>query len=81
MLVGTGNCVRRETVAQGIVAAPAFLGLLPKARNFGKQLVAGMKPRAASRFPRGRRLCGGLARRLCLVRASCHRLAEYPAGE
>jgi hypothetical protein len=38
-LVGTGKLRPRETVAQGIAAAPeAFLGLL-KGRNFGKQLV------------------------------------------
>jgi NADPH-dependent curcumin reductase CurA len=38
-LVGTGKLKPRETVAQGIAAAPeAFLGLL-KGRNFGKQLV------------------------------------------
>ncbi|MDP3357035.1 MAG: NADP-dependent oxidoreductase [Polaromonas sp.] len=38
-LVGTGELKPRETVAQGIAAAPdAFLGLL-KGRNFGKQLV------------------------------------------
>lgn len=38
-LVGTGKLRPRETVAQGIDAAPdAFLGLL-KGRNFGKQLV------------------------------------------
>ncbi|MDP2817659.1 MAG: NADP-dependent oxidoreductase [Polaromonas sp.] len=39
MLVGTGKLKPRETVAQGIAAAPeAFLGLL-KGKNFGKQLV------------------------------------------
>ncbi|MDO8373719.1 MAG: NADP-dependent oxidoreductase [Polaromonas sp.] len=38
-LVGTGKLKPRETVAQGIAAAPeAFLGLL-KGKNFGKQLV------------------------------------------
>ncbi|MBV8620586.1 MAG: NADP-dependent oxidoreductase [Curvibacter sp.] len=38
-LVGSGKLRPRETVAQGIEAAPeAFLGLL-KGRNFGKQLV------------------------------------------
>ncbi|MES2688364.1 MAG: NADP-dependent oxidoreductase [Pseudomonadota bacterium] len=38
-LVGTGKLTPRETIAQGIAAAPeAFLGLL-KGRNFGKQLV------------------------------------------
>ena len=38
-LVGTGKLRPRESVAQGIEAAPeAFLGLL-KGRNFGKQLV------------------------------------------
>ena len=38
-LVATGTLKYRETVAQGIGAAPdAFLGLL-KGRNFGKQLV------------------------------------------
>jgi NADPH-dependent curcumin reductase CurA len=38
-LVATGKLRYRETVAQGIAAAPeAFLGLL-KGRNFGKQLV------------------------------------------
>jgi NADPH-dependent curcumin reductase CurA len=38
-LVGSGQMKYRETVAQGIEAAPqAFLGLL-KGRNFGKQLV------------------------------------------
>ncbi|MES2633678.1 MAG: NADP-dependent oxidoreductase [Pseudomonadota bacterium] len=38
-LVGTGKLRPRESIAQGIEAAPeAFLGLL-KGRNFGKQLV------------------------------------------
>jgi NADPH-dependent curcumin reductase CurA len=38
-LVATGQLKYRETVAQGIEAAPkAFLGLL-QGRNFGKQLV------------------------------------------
>jgi hypothetical protein len=38
-LVATGRMKYRETIAQGIEAAPeAFLGLL-KGRNFGKQLV------------------------------------------
>ena len=38
-LVATGKLKYRETVAQGIEAAPeAFIGLL-KGRNFGKQLV------------------------------------------
>ena len=38
-LVGTGKLKPRESVAQGIEAAPeAFLGLL-KGRNFGKQVV------------------------------------------
>ena len=38
-LVATGQLRARESVAQGIEAAPeAFLGLL-KGRNFGKQLV------------------------------------------
>ena len=38
-LVATGKLKYRETVAQGLEAAPeAFLGLL-KGRNFGKQLV------------------------------------------
>jgi NADPH-dependent curcumin reductase CurA len=38
-LVGTGKLRPRESVAQGIAAAPeAFLGML-KGRNFGKQLV------------------------------------------
>jgi NADPH-dependent curcumin reductase CurA len=39
-LVGSGRFRPRESVAQGLVAAPeAFLGLL-KGRNFGKQLVS-----------------------------------------
>lgn len=39
MMVATGKLKYRETMAQGIEAAPeAFLGLL-KGRNFGKQLV------------------------------------------
>ena len=39
MLVGTGKLKYRESIAEGIAAAPeAFLGLL-KGRNFGKQLV------------------------------------------
>ena len=39
MMVGTGKLKPRETIAQGIEAAPeAFLGLL-KGKNFGKQLV------------------------------------------
>lgn len=39
MLVGTGKLKFRESVAQGIAAAPeAFIGLL-KGQNFGKQLV------------------------------------------
>ncbi len=39
MLVGTGKLRPRETIAQGLEAAPeAFLGLL-KGKNFGKQLV------------------------------------------
>ena len=39
MLVGTGKLRPRETVAQGLEAAPeAFLGLL-RGKNFGKQLV------------------------------------------
>ncbi|MBQ0937303.1 NADP-dependent oxidoreductase [Ideonella paludis] len=39
MLVATGKLKYRETVADGIAAAPqAFLGLL-KGKNFGKQLV------------------------------------------
>jgi NADPH-dependent curcumin reductase CurA len=38
-LVGSGKLKPRESVAQGIEAAPeAFLGLL-KGKNFGKQLV------------------------------------------
>ena len=38
-LVGTGKLHPRETIAQGLEAAPqAFLGLL-KGKNFGKQLV------------------------------------------
>ena len=38
-LVGTGKLRPRETIAQGIAAAPeAFLGLL-KGKNFGKQVV------------------------------------------
>ena len=38
-LVGSGQMKYRETVAQGLDAAPeAFIGLL-KGRNFGKQLV------------------------------------------
>jgi NADPH-dependent curcumin reductase CurA len=38
-LVGTGQLRPRETVAQGLAAAPeAFMGLL-KGKNFGKQLV------------------------------------------
>jgi len=38
-LVATGRLRARETIAQGLAAAPeAFLGLL-KGRNFGKQLV------------------------------------------
>lgn len=38
-LVGTGKLRPRETVAQGLAAAPeAFMGLL-KGKNFGKQLV------------------------------------------
>jgi NADPH-dependent curcumin reductase CurA len=38
-LVGTGKLRPRESVAQGLAAAPeAFLGLL-KGKNFGKQLV------------------------------------------
>jgi NADPH-dependent curcumin reductase CurA len=38
-LVATGQLKYRETVAQGLEAAPeAFIGLL-KGRNFGKQLV------------------------------------------
>jgi NADPH-dependent curcumin reductase CurA len=39
MLVATGKLKYRESIAQGIAAAPeAFLGLL-KGKNFGKQLV------------------------------------------
>jgi len=39
MMVATGKLKYRETIADGIAAAPgAFLGLL-KGRNFGKQLV------------------------------------------
>ncbi|MBX3660641.1 MAG: NADP-dependent oxidoreductase [Ramlibacter sp.] len=39
MLVGTGKLRPRESVAQGLAAAPeAFLGLL-KGKNFGKQVV------------------------------------------
>ena len=39
MLVGTGKLRPRETIAQGLEAAPeAFLGLL-RGKNFGKQLV------------------------------------------
>jgi NADPH-dependent curcumin reductase CurA len=39
MLVATGKLRVRESVAQGLAAAPeAFLGML-KGRNFGKQLV------------------------------------------
>ncbi len=39
MLVGTGKLRPRESVAEGLAAAPeAFIGLL-KGRNFGKQLV------------------------------------------
>jgi NADPH-dependent curcumin reductase CurA len=38
-LAGTGKLRPRESVAQGLSAAPeAFLGLL-KGKNFGKQLV------------------------------------------
>jgi NADPH-dependent curcumin reductase CurA len=38
-MVATGKLKYRETIADGIAAAPgAFLGLL-KGRNFGKQLV------------------------------------------
>jgi NADPH-dependent curcumin reductase len=38
-LVATGKLRPRESIAQGIEAAPeAFLGLL-KGKNFGKQLV------------------------------------------
>ncbi len=37
--VATGQLKYRETVAQGLAAAPeAFLGLL-KGKNFGKQVV------------------------------------------
>jgi NADPH-dependent curcumin reductase CurA len=39
MLVATGKLRPRETVAQGLPAAPeAFLGLL-KGKNLGKQIV------------------------------------------
>ena len=39
MLVGTGKLRPRESIAEGLAAAPeAFFGLL-KGRNFGKQLV------------------------------------------
>ncbi|MDL5032135.1 NADP-dependent oxidoreductase [Pelomonas sp. APW6] len=39
MMVATGKLKYRETIAEGLAAAPeAFLGLL-KGRNFGKQLV------------------------------------------
>ena len=39
MLVGTGKLRPRESIADGLAAAPeAFLGLL-KGKNFGKQLV------------------------------------------
>jgi NADPH-dependent curcumin reductase CurA len=39
LLVGSGKLRPRETIAQGLEAAPqAFLGLL-KGKNFGKQLV------------------------------------------
>ncbi len=39
MLVATGKLRARETIAQGLAAAPeAFMGLL-KGKNFGKQLV------------------------------------------
>ncbi|MCY7317282.1 MAG: NADP-dependent oxidoreductase, partial [Ramlibacter sp.] len=39
LLVGSGKLRPRESIAQGLEAAPeAFLGLL-KGRNFGKQLV------------------------------------------
>ena len=39
MLVATGKLKYRETVAEGLAAAPdAFIGLLA-GRNFGKQLV------------------------------------------
>ena len=38
-LVATGTLRARESIAQGLEAAPeAFLGLL-KGKNFGKQLV------------------------------------------
>jgi NADPH-dependent curcumin reductase CurA len=38
-MVATGKLKYRETIAQGLDAAPdAFIGLL-KGRNFGKQLV------------------------------------------
>ena len=38
-LVGSGTLRPRESVAQGLAAAPeAFLGML-KGKNFGKQLV------------------------------------------
>jgi NADPH-dependent curcumin reductase CurA len=38
-LVATGKLTPRESIAQGLAAAPeAFLGLL-KGQNFGKQLV------------------------------------------
>jgi NADPH-dependent curcumin reductase CurA len=38
-LVASGKLKPRETIAQGLAAAPeAFMGLL-KGRNFGKQLV------------------------------------------
>ena len=38
-LVASGKLKYRESIAQGIAAAPeAFIGLL-KGRNFGKQLV------------------------------------------
>ena len=38
-LVATGKMKYRETIAQGLEAAPeAFIGLL-KGKNFGKQLV------------------------------------------
>jgi NADPH-dependent curcumin reductase CurA len=43
-MVATGKLKYRESVAQGIAAAPvAFLGLL-KGRNFGKQLVKLTEP-------------------------------------
>jgi NADPH-dependent curcumin reductase CurA len=39
VLVAAGRIKYRETIAEGIAAAPeAFIGLL-KGRNFGKQLV------------------------------------------